>query len=325
MRNAAVVLAAGLAILLATHAGLADPGNPVGISSIVVPPNTDVYLSPGFTQVSEGDFVVSTKGDSTHLTVTNTFTLNQYAATYYVRFTSGGASGLWTTITANTVGPNSQLTLESASVGALFSAGDSFRIYKHWTPATLFPAGLAKDALGNACSFLQGSIIAPYSNVDLSPAAFVQNKPTGTTSTRSPTAWSSANTLIIRPDTMVKFRNASTTTSVTVITAGQVPDYTVSMLIAPTGDLCLGTGYPVPVLLKNAGLGGTGTGRIAYFYDNARTGQNNPASVSYTCNPSTGLWTTAGGNTPIPACQGIKLRLPSSVVAGTKVTIPKPY
>lgn len=161
MRNHVTAIA--VIAILAAAAGSARAGNVVGYNRIVVPAGTDVRLSVPFTQKVEGTFTVTGKTGS-GVTVADTLTAGQYATTYYVRFISGNASGLWTTITANGV---NDFTLENANVLALVSNGDQFRVYAHATLGTLFPKGMYGK------SFTNGTVINIYAN---NIAAMVQNK-----------------------------------------------------------------------------------------------------------------------------------------------------
>ncbi|RPI61910.1 MAG: TIGR02597 family protein, partial [Planctomycetaceae bacterium] len=170
MRNKVAAIAT--VALLALAAGSAGAQNVVGYNRITVPAGTDVRLTVPFNQALEGTFAVATKTGST-VTVADTLVAGKYnnvaTAAYYVRFTSGNASGLWTTITSNDV---NGFTLADANVMNLVSVGDSFRVYKHHTLSSLFPKGMYDVSYTNSTKVLI------YAN---NIAAMAQNKPAAKT------------------------------------------------------------------------------------------------------------------------------------------------
>ena len=311
MRNHVTAIA--VVAILAGAAGSAWAGNVVGYNRTVVPANSDVLLSVPFNNAIEGTFTVTgTTGSG--VTVADTLVAAKYAGAYYVRFISGNASGLWTTITAN--GTN-DFTLENAAVLALVSNGDQFRVYAHYTVGTLFPKRLYGQ------SFTSGTIVYVYVN---NLAAMTQNKSAAKSATYTTSGggrWvGTGSTSVLAPETQFVLRNGSAQ-PLTMMTFGVVPDYTVSMLIAAGGDLVIGSGYPMAVTLKNAGM--AGNGRIVYFYDDSATGTNKSAATSATYTTSGGgRWVGTGANGVILPSQAITVRFPAGE-AGTKMTITKPY
>lgn len=317
MKNHVTAIAAAALLALAVQS--ASAGNVVGYNKIVVPANTDVRLSVPFTQTIQGTYTVAGKTGSS-VTTSEALSASTYAANaYYVRFVSGNASGLWATISAN--GANS-LTLADANVANLVNNGDTFRVYAHATLGTLFPKGMYGK------SYTSGTVVNIYAN---NIAAMAQNKASAKTASYTTTGggrWVGAgvsNATVLVPETQFILRNGSAQ-QLTMMTFGIVPDYTVSMLIAPGGDLFVGMGYPMAVVLKNSGLGGTNQ-RTVFFYDNAATGINKSAvkTASYTTTGG-GRWVGAGvtGNELLLPSQTVTFRLPAGET-GTKVTIPKPY
>jgi uncharacterized protein (TIGR02597 family) len=291
-------------------------GKTVGYNRITIPGNTDVRLSLPFSQNAEGTFSVST-ATASGVTVANTLTPGAYANSYYVRFTSGNGAGLWSTISNN--GTNS---LDLADLGLLnyVNSGDTFRVYRHHTLGSVFP-----NSLFNV-SYTSGSKILIYEN---NLAAMSQNKAavnTATYITSGGGMWVGAgvsNNTILKPETQFILRN-NASPQFQVITLGAVPDYSVSMLIAPNGDLVIGSGYPVPVVLRDSGL--AGNLQKVLFYDNNAVGQNKAANKTATYSSGSGTWVGAGvtGNELISASEAVTLRLPVGET-GTKATIPKPF
>lgn len=294
----------------------------VGYNRFVVPANSDARLTVPFTQVAEGTFTVSGK-EVDGIDVAGPVTPN-YANTYYVRFTSGTASGLWMTITSNTT---TRFVLDGTVAAArttllgLVNTGDTFRVYKHQTLASMFP----KTMYG--VSYTNGTTVYMYDN---NISAMTTNKSSarsGSYTTSGGGRWAGSgvnDNTVLKPETLFLIRNSSAT-PLTETFFGIVPDFSVKMLVAANGDLVIGTGYPVPVALKNVGL--NGSNRTVYFYDVSATGTNKSSSksASYTLSGG-GRWAGSGvnGDEPIQPSQAVTLRLPLTD-AGSIVTIPRPY
>jgi hypothetical protein len=175
-------------------------------------------------------------------------------------------------------------------------------------------------------AYTSGSKILIFEN---NLAAMSQNKAatkTATYTTAGGGQWVGAgitSNTILKPETQFILRNNSAT-SFLVTTTGVVPDYAVSMRIAPNGDLVIGSGYPRPVVLKDSGL--HGNLRKVLFFDNSAVGQNKAAIKTATYSTASGTWVGAGvtGNELITASEAVTLRLPVGE-AGTKVSVYKPY
>lgn len=306
------------AVLLALTAQTVSAADAVGYNTITVPANSDVLVTVPFNQNVEGSFTVSsvTAGG---VTVTNALTANAYTNGYYVRFTTGGGEGLWSTISANGTGG---FTLSDTAVLSYVTAGNEFRVYKHQTLASVFPKGMY------GISYTNGTKVLVYEN---NRAAMEQNKTAAKTATYSTSGggrWTgtgiSSNT-ILAPETQFVVRNVSAA-PLTLVTQGHVPDYSVSMLIAANGDLVVGSGYPVPVVLKDAGFGGVNSRKVLFF-SNSEAGQNKSAFKTATYSTSGGgRWTGTGvtGSELITPSQAITFRLPSGET-GAKITLNKPY
>jgi uncharacterized protein (TIGR02597 family) len=306
--TALAVAAALLSALIAVPAG----ATVMGYNKVVVPGLSDAKITVPFTEHEDGEFTADAVDSGTGvITVTAdpALTPDEFAADFYVRFVDGDAEGLWSTIIANGTG---SITVENPAVLAYAAAGDTLRVYKHHTVKTMFPAGMYN------VSHMQGTQVFIYEN-DL---ADMKDNPSSSASAlcagRGVWVGGGANS-VLTPETQFIVRNQAVT-PLTVITQGVVPDYNVSMLIAPSGDLVIGSGYPVPVSLSAAGL--EGLSRTVFFYDNSATGQNKSAIASALWIGT--MWVGAGSGMTLMPSEVVKLRLPATE-AGQKVTINKPY
>jgi uncharacterized protein (TIGR02597 family) len=338
MRGSISVMAAVM-LLLAGSASFAQQ-NVVGFNRINVPANSDVLLTVPFTgapyngagnEDSAAVFTVTgTTGGST-INVAGGLTSGKFNAadvtknSYYVRMLTGNAAGLWMTIKSNDASSfllDDTLTAQRAALVGRVAGGDTFRVYKHLTIAGVFPPELF------GVSYVNGTTLLLFQN---NVAAMGQNPPAWRQVAYTTTGggrWLGSGvdgTTSLRPETQFILRNGAAQ-SLAVVLNGTAPDYAVSYLLAPGGDLVVGTGYPVPLVLQNSGLGGTNQ-RAILFYDNTTTGQNKPAvkQASYTTSGG-GRWVGSGvtGQELLNPSQGFKFRLPAGE-AGTMVTLGKPY
>jgi len=306
--TAMAVLAALLSSLVAASAG----ATVMGYNKVVVPAGSDAKITVPFTPHEDGEFTVDAVDTGTGVitvTVAPALTPDEFGMDFYVRFIDGNGEGLWSTITTNGAG---SFTVETPAVLGYVAAGDTFRVYKHHTVKSLFPAGMYN------VSHKQGTTVFIYNN---NLAAMTDNPSSAASAlcaARGVWVGGGANS-ILKPETQFIVRNPSAT-PLTVITQGVVPDYNISMLIAPDGDLVIGSGYPVPVALSAAGL--EGLSRTVFFYDNGAVGQNKSAIASALWIGT--MWVGAGANMTLTPSEVIKLRLPATE-AGLKVTISKPY
>jgi uncharacterized protein (TIGR02597 family) len=297
---------------LAAQPGVAE--KVVGFNRIVVPASSDVLLTVPFNRRREGAFTVATV-TGTGVSVADTLTPGIFAGRYYVRFTSGAGEGLWSTISGN--GTNT-FDLSNEDVLPFVQPGDSFNVYRHHTLGSLFPSSLF------GVSFTNGTQIFLYENdIDAmmtNPASTKIAAYAGSGAGQ----WTGAgvdNGTVLLPETRFVLRNNAAQQFV-VYTHGGVPDYQVKLLIAPAGDLVVGTGYPVPVVLNGSGL--EGSQRQVLLYDNGASGQNKSPSKTATYNGSQWTGTGVTGNEPLNASESFTLRLPAGE-AGDVVTVTKPY
>ncbi len=320
MKSTASVILATMLLALAAQA--ANAGNVVGLSQVAIPANADVLLTVPFTNSSVGTFSVTSTGGGGLVTISSTIVADAFdGGGYYVRFISGGANGLWSTISTNGAG---SVTLADPAVVAYAKSGDTFRIYAHQTLGSIFPNGLLGVSFNMDSHILifSNDRTAMQQNRSASAVADYYNIPGGYQ------GWYADgvdNTTPLCPETQFVLRNSSSQT-LTVYMTGQVPDYNVSLIVAPGGDLNIGTGYPVPVLASAAGLGGTG--RSLLLYDNTGSGYNKSASIvaDYYDTPDYTGWYCDGWDfgQKLAAPQSFTLRLDNNSPT-VKVTIPKPY
>ncbi len=309
------------AMLLALAAQAANAAEAVGYNVVTVPANSDALVSVPFNQKAEGSFTVSsvTAGG---VTVAATLTENAFANSYYVRFTSGSGEGLWSTISANGTGG---FELANTDVLSYISNGDTFRVYKHHTIGSLFPAGMYGISFTNGTSILVYENATAFQDKSASSVVSYQVIEPGVLE-----FWDGGNAenTVMEPDTLFVVRN-SADHALTLVNNGYVPDYNVAYLL-PAGvnqDMQLGSGFPVAMTLGNMGLGGE-NGRAVLVYDNELAGQDKSASsvVSYQVIEPGVLEFWDGGNaenTVIGSSAGYRVRLSSET--GGKVTVSKPY
>ena len=314
------VLTAAALLVLAVQPAMA--AEVVGYNRISIPANADVRLSAPFNQTIEGTYTVTSVAGSV-ISVAETIT-DTYNGSYYIRFISGSRSGLWATIASNTA---SDITLANSTVLTYgtptlptVAPGDILRVYKHHTLSSLFPPEMYDRSYTNLTAVLI------YPN-DVNVKGI--NKAASKTAVYAAALgrWTGAgitNNTILEPEGQFILRNGSSK-KLEMITQGYVPDHAVSMLIDDSSDLYMGTGYPLPIVLNEAGL--EGTLRAVLFYDNTAPGINKAAVKTAVYTPTGGgRWTGAGvtGNELITPSETVTFRLHSSE-AGNIVTINKPY
>ncbi|MBN2584929.1 MAG: TIGR02597 family protein [Planctomycetes bacterium] len=318
--KASAIIAASLLALVAQSAGAAV----VGYLKATVPANADVRLSIPLNQVEHGTFTAaSVDAPNSTLTVDgDPFAEDEWAGAYYVRFITGDGEGLWSTIVGNGTG---DLVLSDTDVLSHVSATDTFRIYKHHTLGSLLPAGLKGVSFNADTTILL--FVNNRLNMQQNPSAARVAYWNDDDVADDGQVWEGFgvdNDTIIAPETTFIIRNDSDD-ELAVIMPGNVPDYSVSLLVADDGDLNIGSGYPVAIKLKDAGLGGED--RAVLFYENGTAGFDKSAwRTAYYDEEEDSLWGgyMVDGDQLINPGETITLRLPSGDT-GTKVTIPMPY
>lgn len=295
--------------------------------ALTVPAQTDVNFSVPFNKVSEdfdsngtGDiFTVASKGTNGEVDVAS-LTAAAVDGTYYVRFMSGTAEGLWSTIDGSN--PANGVDLVDDYVLANVSVGDTFRIYKHLTVGDLFP----HDWLGNP--YPNNTTLFFYNN-DISSMDTNKSSDYSVVFYGSwfggppPTYNTNANT-IMPPQSRVKFRNPGTSTVVTFF-GGYVADFNIATLVSKDGDLYVGHGYPFSASLLTSTYGVADNASVG-VYDNSATGYNNASNPAESATYY-GAWYPGAWDANVDGMSIMRYRLPNDagITAGTKVMIPKPY
>lgn len=315
----AKTIAMTLTALLMLIAQSAIAAEWVGYNAIVAPANSDIIVSVPFTLASEGEFTVANLDSANdRVTVSASMTSGAYANAYYVRFTSGAAAGLWSTISAN--GINS-IDLASSDVFNEVAVGDVFRVYKHQTIGSVFTPRLKGK------SYVDNTQVLIYENNLSLPQ---QNKSAASVATYLDvlSMWIGANgaNTILEPGTQFVLRNNSSSALKLVLTGG-VPDYPISILIPDTsttgGDVLIGSNYPVNTPLVGAGF--EASGRQVLFFSNSASGQNKSSDALATYISGLG-WIGTGAGRSILSSAAIAYRIPQGNTNKVeRVTINKPY
>lgn len=314
--KASAFLAVALLAVTAPVVNAAE--NIVGYNLATVPAGGDALLSVPFNQQSEAEYTVaSTLGSD----VTPTVALSGLYGdgTYYVRFIDGTGEGLWATITTD---DGTMFTLENANALALVSAGDKFRVYKHHTINSLFPAELF------GTSFVDGTEVQIFANNIAVPE---QNKASVTAVTYfDGFGWfdgiSDGNT-IVAPETQFTIRNNSGS-PLTFYAMGIAADYTPSVVLPDSGDLQISSGLPIAVRLDLLGLASDvvaeSEGREVQFFDNSTAEQNKPSVAQVTYFVGFGWFDgVLDGATVVEPSTAIVFRVPAGS-AGLKVSVVNP-
>lgn len=288
-RTKAITAVATLALMVQSAIAQAA----VGYNNLVVPANSDVLLTTPFTQTAQGNYTVNTV-TGTGVTVVDALTAGAFANLYLVRFTSGNAKGLWSTISNNTV---SEFQLADAAVLVLAAIGDEFTVYPHQTLGTVFPDGMEGVSFERTTSLISHKTEILLPNTTLiginKPASeiyfFFNNewRKNGSPST------SVFNDVVLVPQQYFILRNKSAN-MLDFITLGQAAAVPVARLIstvAQKNDIAAGSGASVSLTLAQLNLGGTPafattTSLISHkdellVFDNDAAGFNKPASAIY--------------------------------------------
>ncbi len=325
--KASAITAAALLALAAQAANAADA---VGYNTVTVPTNSDVLVSVPFTKDAAGSFTVSSVVSS-GVTVTNTLTANAYTNGYYVRFTSGGGAGLWSTISANGTGG---FTLADTNALTGVQAGNTFKVYPHQTLATVFPDGM------EGVSFKKSASAAVHSTEILFPntSSVGVNKSAAATYYFYNSAWRKAGSAatisfdntVVSPQEYFVLRNKSTNT-LTYVASGNVEALAAGRYVSTQtakDDIAAVSGRPVAMTLAGLKLGGTSafvtTTSVAVhkdellMFNNSATGINKSAAATYFY--YNGAWRKGGAsastsfdNEPVPAGAALIIRKASGV------------
>lgn len=294
------------AMLLALTAQVVSAADAVGYNALTVPTNSDVLVSVPFTKDAVGSFAVSSV-TADGVTVTNTLTVNAYTNGYYVRFTSGGGAGLWSTISANGTGG---FTLANTNALTGVTAGNTFKVYPHQTLATVFPDGMEGVSFKKSASSLNRSteILVPNTTtVGLNKAASATYYYTSGQWRKVSGGTVNCDNTVLSPQEYFVLRNKSTNT-LTYVASGNVEALAVGRSVSTQtakNDIAAVSGRPIAMTLAELGLGGT----VAFetsanslnrkdelqVFNNSATGYNKGALATYYY--TSGHWRKVGGGT----------------------------
>lgn len=267
MKTKAMGVTAMLLLSLVTSwagaAGVAE--NVVGYNRIDVPVNSDVLVCVPFNRPSQGTYTVSSV-TGTGVQVSEVMASGAYATLYYVRFTSGNASGRWSTITGNTA---NELVFEDTGFLSNVSANDTFEIYPHNTLESVFPSEMEGKMMEASIKHPTAPVIQTYkTQVRVFDGATTGiNKATPITYYYYNNAWrkvgssltANYNNAVLRPGVYFIIRNQNSGNSLVFISSGNVPfeTHAVELLSGTTDDVLASTGRPVAMKLSELNLGGT--------------------------------------------------------------------
>lgn len=262
------------ALLVAVAASAVQAGEVGGINSRKVLPGADAIFSVPFVQRAEGTFTAASVSSNV-LTMADTVNLNQFTGgLYYVRVLTGTSAGRWTTILSNTA---NAFTVQDATAISGVTVGDTFKVVRHHTIASLFPdnhRGLSFIQSQSALIRGQGSeiLIVPTPNHNLPPSVTLPNNGINKSAsviyfyTTSNNRWNRSNSAtsgdndIVPPQTYFALRNRSTTVTLTFTSSGEMEtsvQSTVVPIVSGKNDVLVTTGFPVPIRLSQLDLGGT--------------------------------------------------------------------
>ncbi len=247
--------------------------DPVGFNSVTCLPQSDTFCSVPFN--SETPFQSTLAGVPTEAsgqaTITPTatapgWTVNQFAGLYYVRITSGAKAGMYYQILSNTAG-TLNIDLAGDTVATTI-AGDSFRVCKFWTLATLLPVATQTTAVVSASTLPAarrtlillpdvigaGINLAPTQSYFLLAAGWKKNV----------TGFPAADDTILLPDSyfIVRHSSSAIVASTTYTPVGGVETTSISSVLSAQvsggQDNPITHGRPVPVKLLDLDLISTG-------------------------------------------------------------------
>jgi uncharacterized protein (TIGR02597 family) len=241
------------------------------------------------------------------VTVTNALTANAYTNGYYVRFTTGGGEGLWSTISANGTGG---FTLADTNVLTGVQAGDYFTVYPHQTLAKVFPDGMESVSFKKSASALSHSteILFPNTSsvgINKGPAALYYFYNSAWRKSGSSASLSFDNTAV-SPQEYFILRNRSTNT-LTYVASGNVEAQAMGRYVSTDtakNDISAVSGRPVAMTLAGLKLGGTAAFTTSVstlshkdellIFDNSAAGMNKgPSAIYYYYNNA---WRKAGAS-----------------------------
>ena len=308
--KACAIAVAALLALPVLPAGAEEALNVVGYNRITAPANSDVIVGVPFNQQAIGEYAVASV-TGTGLTVAGSpWTAGAYNNLYYVRMTSGTADGRWATVSSNTA---NELVLADTSFLGDLAVGDTFALYPHQTLSKVFPDGLAGRSFIASTGSGFGLQIktrvllwTPTVGTNQSPAQTYYFHESGQWRTL---AGANADNTVIAPNAVMVVRNSEDRELEYVVQGSVHLDAQAQVLQthASPDDTYTFTGRPVPVKLKELGLGGTpafqsstgsGFGLVIkdklLVFNNAATGTTKAPVATYYYHES-GQWRTLAG------------------------------
>lgn len=296
---------AAMGAIAATSFAQSVTTNPVGAFSMTLPRGSDTIVAVPFQNVATFTGAVSSasvSGTSLTLNVSSSpsWAANAYQGFYYVRFTSGVKNGMYYTVTSNTSGALTVNTAGDDVSGVV--AGDTFKLFQHYTLNTLFPFNDATKnpltaSLNTLATGRRSQVIIPDNNFE------GINLPAQGTYYFTSTGWIRAaagnpvsNDVILYPDEFIIVRQPATVASdVTVVFTGEVSTNALALPLATrtagTRDNALALTRPVDVTLAASGLAAgfveslntlaTGRRDQLIVFDNTQIGFNKSAARTY--------------------------------------------
>jgi len=362
-KKGTVIAVLALTILVGAWAGAAPPNNVVGYNRIEVPADSDVVVSVPFNLNPKGSYTVVTVTGTGVTAAAGSFP-DPLGGACYVRFTSGNANGLWTTITSNTT---DTLVFDNQDAAFLskIANGNTFAVYPHQTLGSVLPKKLEEFAfvaspdatLGNR----KNEVLLPSEADGINKSA---------TATYYYLKWNhpvlgllegwrehgqsvmvDKGGVIVKPDSYVILRNNGSK-KLTFILKGLVPIGKIGSKVSTKAvqyDLNFATGRPLPVTLNKLGLepvfAQSSTAGLPdrkdelLVFDNTDGKKNKSAAKTYYYlnwnHPTLGLlkgWREHGtdvredkGNVEITPSQGLIIRKAAGTPADQYYTQSAPY
>lgn len=318
------ILAAACVIALSVSQ-VAQSQDLVGQTEITVQPGSDVTLALPFV----GDPVATLEVQSVtdpNVTPSGGTTGTDLSGTFYVRFTTGDAAGLWSTIVTDN---GSVLRLEDTRLFTAgnngIQAGDQFNVYGHQTVAGIFPPALEGRIVQNNDEIVLFPENDATSTTNPAPQSPNVTFITGLGWIGGPTGAGGAT--IIPPGTLFVFRHASGGDPLTLRLVGDVLQDPIAWQLPGEGDLLIGSNLPTSITLGETDLGVNNAEAI--FPRNTGSAGTNPSPLAPNATFITGLGWIGGPNNlgageVIEPGQGLSIRVPSGS-GGTIVGVPNMF
>jgi uncharacterized protein (TIGR02597 family) len=238
---------------------------PVGSVRVVTAlPNSDTLVGLPLTLTHDFEGALSGKTSAGDGTVAlnfagPTWSANQFAALYYVRFTSGSLQGRFYTVQANT---GNTLTIETNGDNlSPAAAEDTIRLFKYWTLQGLFPKEEQKTfvvSTGNSkpqrkSELLIPDLASPGNNLPPRSAFFITK-----TGWKNSKDFSDASNQVLYPDSYFIIRHPAGVGPTSFTMTGAVPVTAQALFLGTRRsgpqDNFASLAHPVDVSLQDSGL-----------------------------------------------------------------------